>query len=190
MPKTQLPSPSAYFPDSCPLLDSDRAGDRWISCCSKHFQPLAGCILGERSLAEDALQIAWCKVWESLPSFRGGRTACHWVRAIVANSAKDVRRRCIRSREVALAEAEKEDPAPDPETRARDQQRLRALREIVACLPKPYRQVIELRFEQELSTSETAERLGISRSNVATRLNRGLRMLKDRFEARNRKRSP
>ncbi len=65
---------------------------------------------------------------------------------------------------------------------------LRALSEMVARLPEPYRQVIEMRFDQELSTSETAERLGISRSNVATRLARGLRALKARFEARMRNR--
>ena len=66
----------------------------------------------------------------------------------------------------------------------RDRQLLRVLREMVARLPGPYRQVIELRLEQELSTSETARRPGISTSNVSTRLNRGLRMLRDRFGAR------
>ena len=75
------------------------------------------------------------------------------------------------------------DSSPDPETQASDRQMLRVLREMVARLPQPYRQVIELRLERELTTGETARQLGVSRSNVATRLDRGRRMLKSRFEA-------
>ena len=145
-------------------------------------------IVGEDSLADDALQDSWPKVGRAAPGFQGGPTACHWVRMIVANSAKDIRRKRVRLREVALAEAERKALAADPATRADDQQILRVLREMVARLPEPYRQVIEMRFEQELSTSETAQRLGISRSNVASRLNRGLCALRDRFEARLRNR--
>ena len=182
--ETKTRSPSPAFPESCPLLSDAGNAAGWVACCSKYFYPLARRILGEDSLAEDALQDTWPKVLRAVPAFRGGPTACHWVRTIVANSARDIRRRRFRSREVALTEANGKDPSPDPETLARDRQVLRVLREMVASLPEPYRQVIELRFEQELSTSETARRLAISRSNVTTRLHRGIRMLKDRFKAR------
>lgn len=171
------------FPDFCPLLSDRSSAADWIDCCSKYFHPLARRIVGEDSLAEDALQNAWCKVLRSLPSFRGGPTACHWVRAIVANCAKDIRRQRVRRCEIAPVRQHR-DPAPDPESLTRDRQLLRVLREMVVRLPEPYRQVIELRLEQELSTSETARRLGVSRTNVTTRLNRGLRMLRDRFESR------
>lgn len=64
---------------------------------------------------------------------------------------------------------------------------LAVLCELAGCLPEPYRQVMRLRLEQELSTSETARELGISGSNAATRLGRGLPKLRDRFEARMRR---
>ena len=149
-------------------------------------------IVGQDSLAEDALQDTWPKVLQAVSNFQGGPTACHWVRTLVANSAKDIRRKLIRSREVALTEAHEDSLVADPIARSEDQQMLHVLHEMIARLPEPYRQVTEMRFKRGLSTGETALRLGISRSNAATRLSRSLRMLKNRFDARIRrgKRSP
>ena len=151
--------------------------------CSKYFHSRAKRIVGEDSLAEDALQDSWPKVLRSIPSFQGGPTACHWVSTIVANSAKDIRRKRLRRQEVVIDETLLEDLAVDPATRVTDQQMLRVLREMVGRLPEPYRQVIEMRLDRELSTRETARRLDISPSNVAGRLHRGLRILRHRFMA-------
>ena len=173
------------FPSSCPLLQDPRAAGAWTACCARYFRPLAAHIAGDAGLAEDALQESWGKVLGGIGAFRGGPTACRWVRRIVANSAMDIRRRVLRRREVGIDEARGEaDTGADPETRAGDRELLRVLRETVALLPEPYRQVIELRFERELSARETAERLSITRSNVATRLERALRLLRERFAAR------
>ena len=181
----------SLFPKTCPLIGDIRSVANWTNCCSKYFYPLAKRIVGEDSLAEDALQNTWCKILQSFSSFRSERpTACYWVRIIVANSAKDIRRQRLRRREVALEESQEvADFARDAERQVLDQQMLRVLSDLVAGLPEPYRQVIELRLEQELSTSEPAERLDISQSNVATRLNRGLRLLKNRLESRKRRAS-
>lgn len=173
------------LPTSCPLLDNPAAAGKWTACCERYFPPLAERVAGDPSLAEDALQESWCKVLGSIAAFRGGPTACRWVRCIVANSATDIRRRVVRRREVGLEQAQVQaDPGADPETQARDRELLRALGETVALLPEPYREVIELRFRRELCTHETAARLGISCSNVATRLERALRLLRERLAAR------
>ena len=58
------------------------------------------------------------------------------------------------------------------------------LHAMVATLPAAYREVCELRYGQDLSTVETAHRLGISPSNVATRLDRAVGMLRSRLDAR------
>ena len=187
MSESRLPR-FASLPESCPLLKDLSAAEEWTACCSRHFRPLARWILGEDSLAEDALQESWVKILQGIRGFRGGPTACHWVRAVVANSAKDIRQ--ARRREVALPEAEPENPGPSPEDLAIDQHMLAVLRELVERLPEPYREVIELRLEQELSTNETARRLGISRSNAATRLGRSLGMLRKRFQTRMRRAKP
>ena len=174
-------------PESCPLLKDPNAGDDWVPCCSKYFYSVAKRIVGDDSLAEDALQDTWPKVLRGISSFEGGPTACRWVQTLVANSAKDIRRKRLRRHEVPIDEAMFGDLAKDPATRMADEDTLRVLREMVARLPEPYRQVVEMRFERDLSTNETARRLDISRSNVASRLHRGVRMLRKRFKARMRK---
>ena len=65
-----------------------------------------------------------------------------------------------------------------------DAQLLQLLDEVVATLPETYRRVLELRYGQERSTEETAELLHISRSNVATRLDRVISLIRKRVKER------
>lgn len=51
-------------------------------------------------------------------------------------------------------------------------------------LPDTYRRVYELRMQEELSTKEAAERLGITSSNVTTVLNRAVRSVKRTLRSR------
>ena len=111
-----------------------------------------------------------------------GPKACPWVSTIVANAAKDVRRQRFRRGEVPLLEVE--DPGRTPEALAQEKQMLALLQEIVSLLPDTYRQVVELRLYEGLSTRQTAQRLHVSGSNVTTRLNRAVQMLQRRLAAR------
>ncbi len=133
------------------------------------------------------------------------------MHAIVGNAARNVRRnRDRRRREVPFRE--EEDPSGDgprdpnhpggvprlsevqapgqsPEDLAYNNEWLVLLREMVAMLPDTYRQVMELRF-QGLSNPEIAERLHVSHSNVAVRLNRATHWIQRRIDARIRPSSP
>ena len=172
-------------PRHCPLLRDTRDVGGWTACCSRYFRPLAASITEDRGLADDVLQESWGKILAGVSGFRGGPVACHWVRRIITNSALDQRRRMGRRREVALGEVpEAVWTGTDPEALAISREIERSLRETVALLPETQRQIIELRFDLELSTKEAAEHLGISRSNVATRLHRAIRMLRRKFKAR------
>ena len=61
---------------------------------------------------------------------------------------------------------------------------LALLREMVTLLPDTYRQVIDLRIYEELSTRETAERLHLTNSNVRVRLHRAVRLLQRSLDDR------
>ena len=167
----------------CALLEGNKEG--WIACCSQRFFPLAKRISGEDSLAEDALQVSWIKILQAVNhTYFNGPKACPWVSTIVTNAAKDVRRQRFRRGEVLLSEVE--DPGRTPEALAQEKQLLALLREMISLLPETYRQVVELRLYQGLSTGQAAQRLHVSRSNVTTRLNRAVQMLQRRFDARTR----
>ena len=167
---------------ACPLLESQSDREAWAACCSRRFLPLARRVAGDNDLAEDILQESWVRVLEHVCEYRGGSPACSWVRAIVHHCALDLSRQRRPDGDEPLADIE--DPSLDPAARAEQRRLLLLLREMVAVLPAAYREVCELRYGQDLSTAETARRLGISPSNVATRLDRAVRMLRRRLGAR------
>ena len=154
-----------------------------MACCSRRFVPVARRIAGDDDLAQDILQESWIRVLEHVGAYRGTPPACAWVRSIVRNCALEFGRKQHRAIEEP-ADAGIEDPAPDPEAQAREREMMSLLHEMVAALPATYREVCEMRYDRELSTAETARRLGISRSNVSTRLARAVRMLKQRLDRR------
>ena len=165
----------------CPLLEGNL--EAWIVCCSRRFFPLARRIVGDDSLAEDVLQTSWIKILQSINhACFDGPKACPWVHEIVANTAEDVRRQRTSRSEVTLRE--EGDVSADPEALAQENELLALLGEMVSLLPDTYRQVLELRAYQGLSSQQTAERLHISRSSVSTRLNRAVRLLQRRLETR------
>ena len=177
-----LPNP-ALKPDvtDCALLEGNL--EEWIVCCSQRFFPLARRIAGEDSLAEDALQASWLKVLQSINhAYFDGPKACPWVGKIVANTAKDVRHQRQHRREVSLFEVP--EPGRSPEDLAQEKQMLALLREMISLLPDTYRQVIELRLVEGLSTRQTADLLHVSRSNVSSRLNRAVKLLRQRLDFR------
>ena len=165
----------------CALLEGDQ--EKWIACCSERFFPLAKRIAGDDRLAEDALQDSWIKILQAVNhACFDGPKACSWVSTIVANAARDIRRRRLLHEEAPLTEVE--EPSRSPEALAQEKQLLALLREIISFLPETYRQVVELRLQQGLSTDQTAGRLHISRTQVKTRLNRAVQMIQRRIDAR------
>lgn len=176
-----LPTPQLkQAAKDCPLLEGD--SEAWIACCTRRFFPLAKRIAGDDSLAQDALQISWIKILQSVRTCRGGPKACPWVSTIVSNAARDIRRK-YPQREVASPE-DQEDPRQSPEALAQEAELLRLLQEMVVLLPPIYRQVVDLRVYHGLSSRKTAERLHVSPSDVDTRLSRAVEMLKRRLDVR------
>lgn len=53
---------------------------------------------------------------------------------------------------------------------------------LVRALPEGYRRVLELKLVEEQSNQEIARRLGLNESTVATRIQRGKAMLRERLK--------
>ncbi len=68
------------------LLAMDRA---WHAICLREGQR----VLGDKALAEDAVQEAFVKVWQRCATFRGDAELLSWVRGIVRNTVLDHWRR-------------------------------------------------------------------------------------------------
>lgn len=180
-----LPSPGVEkAARSCPLLETDKAKGEWVECCTRRFLPIAKFVAGDDDLARDALQISWIKVLEAVNVSLEGPVACPWVRVIVANTARDLVRRRVRRKEVPFVDSMGgRDAALRQEAAIVERQSLELMREIIAMLPSTFRKVVELRLEG-LSNAETAEQLGISRTNVESRLHRAKKNVDEIIAAR------
>ena len=158
-------------------LDADAREETLVRMMSEYgnmMVRLAYLCLGDASLAEDAVQEAFLKAYRHLDSFRGESAEKTWLSSIVINTCKDMRRGPFMryfQRTVPIENAE----WYGKEQVWRDDSVLQA----IMALPELDRQVILLRFYQELPVSKVARIVGASESAVASRLVRA----KDKLRA-------
>jgi len=142
---------------------------------------LAGRILGDRSEAEDVIQVVFTKVWTDASRYdpsKGSPTS--WLLSWVRNGAIDrLRRREALQRaavtSAGLAAAARDDAHDPDEPSAEDRERLKSA---VAALPADQRQVIELAYFEGLSQTQIAQRLGEPLGTVKTRVRLGMAKLR------------
>lgn len=129
--------------------------------------------------AQDAAQDALLKAMLGLPRFQGRSTFRTWLAAIVERECVDTARRRARhamtSELAAQIETFQRQHLPQ---RVPAEARGRSLREVVATLPAPSRDVVELRFYQDRAMHELAAILGIGLSAAKMRLYRSVEQLR------------
>lgn len=156
--------------------------------------------LGDASLAEDAVQSAFAKIFTKGDQFEGRSSIRSWMRRIVVNEALMVLRKRSSLREdnsvdPLLPEFDQndcriEDPwvqAPTPEQQLLSKEATHLVTDAIARLPDAYRVTLLLRDIEEMSTAEVAQTLGISQANVKVRLHRARAALKTLLEPTMRK---
>lgn len=158
-------------------------------------------ITRDRQVAEETVQETFLALWNRAERYdhRAGSLPA-WLHAIARNRAVDrLRAAGRRPRLVPASPATHEGetgeaaldrlaasgaaigastPPPDPETAAVSGWAMQQVREALAEMPKEERTVIVLAYDQELSQSEIAERLGWPIGTVKTRTRRALRRLR------------
>lgn len=133
--------------------------------------------LQDMSLAEDAMQETFVKVYRQYASFRGESSEKTWIMRIAINTCKDMRRttwfRQV-DRSVALGRA----PEPYDEWDPSDD----ALITEIMMLPAKLKDVVLLKYYQGLSLQEIAQALQIPLGTVSTRINTAKKKLRAALE--------
>lgn len=132
--------------------------------------------LGDYQLAEDAVQDSFLKAARQLHRFRGDSSKKTWLTRIAINTCKDRLRTPWHTRvegEAALAAV----PAPEPEFAADD-----TVIQAVFGLPDKYKEVILLRYYQELTLKEMASTLRLPLPTVSSRLRRAREALQTQLK--------
>jgi RNA polymerase sigma-70 factor, ECF subfamily len=134
--------------------------------------------------AEDLFQQTWLRVMERIRNYDPQRNFEGWLFALAHNLAIDFLRR---HRMESL-----DDPLPSGDSRAEmlegsvpgaleqllTEERAGRLADAVAELPVTFREVLTLRFEEEMRLEEIAAVLALPLGTVKTRLHRALRHLR------------
>jgi len=138
------------------------------------------------SVRDELTQEIALAVWQALPHFRGDCSERTFVYRIAHNRGlTHVTRRRVAHESIDELPAQMEpvDPRPQPEEQAAISHQRDRLRSAIQRLPLAHRQVVMLMLE-DLSQAEIADVLGITEGNVAVRLNRARKALKQALEAR------
>jgi len=152
-------------------------------------------ILRDRAHAEDAVQVAFTKIWSKIHAFEGRSALQTWMHRIVVNEALMTLRKIKRRNELSIGdllpvfdesgcrvELESNSPAT-PETLLSRRQTHNNVRDAIMALPDNYRLVLCLRDIEGFSTVETSKALELSEANVKVRLHRARAALKTLLES-------
>ena len=141
--------------------------DRVYSICLYFFH-------GDTAEAADVTQEVFLKLFAGVASFHGDAVFSTWLYRLVRNACLDAsRRKAARARLV-----ESRDVAPaSPEDDLLISQQAEPVQRAVSALPPKFRLPILLRYFSDFSYEEMSTTLNCSIGTVASRLNRGHKML-------------
>jgi RNA polymerase sigma-70 factor, ECF subfamily len=135
-------------------------------------------LLRDRSAAEDVTAQAFERAYRKRRSYRPARGSVDaWLFGIARNAALDELRR--RKRRAVLEVDPEDDASPSPEDQADLALRRETVRAALRSLDGQERDLIALKFAGGLSNGEIARVLGLSESNVGTRLHRTITKLRE-----------
>ncbi|MFH1864641.1 MAG: sigma-70 family RNA polymerase sigma factor [Candidatus Eisenbacteria bacterium] len=140
-------------------------------------------LTGDYHDALDLTEEAFIRAMKAYPRFRGDSDPFTWLYRIALNVLKKRYRKNARRAELWQEHQERE-PAQVSETRTAEhsvlqEERAHLVRQAIAQLPVAFREVITLRYIDEMSYEEIAESAGCSMGTVKSRISRGKALLAD-----------
>lgn len=150
-------------------------------------------IVRQPAEAEDLFQQTWVRVAEKIRGFDPSRNFDAWLFTLARNLAIDHLRRIrpesldepLPNDETGSTPADRlPSRAPAPFDQVLQRERARSIAAALTDLPVIYREVLSLRFEEEMKIEEIAEVLQAPLSTVKSRLRRSLEQLREALETR------
>ncbi len=174
-------------PTSRDLLTACRNGDReamhflYVENQRRVFSVAMNYFGGNRDLAEDITQMVFLKLLTKL-DFRGDSEFTTWLYRITVNACTDETRRMSRFVDISSLLGFGESGSGHVQQLMAESDEISEVvtREVARLRPK-FRLPVVLKYVEGLSYQEIAEVLECSIGTVASRLNRGLKMLESRL---------
>jgi RNA polymerase sigma-70 factor (ECF subfamily) len=166
--------------DPAGLVEAAQAGDQsaFAALHARFERLIHGIALARVPVSEvdDLVQNTFLHAWQHLETIRDGRAFGSWIATTARNLANDFHRHTRRS--LTLAEHHSIRRPIDPEA-------FRVMGSIRA-MPEAYRETLLLRLVEGMTGPEIAEQTGLTPDSVRVNLHRGMKMLRERLEGKNR----
>ena len=157
-------------------MDAKETLDQWMILHGSRLLRLCAMNLQDASLAQDAVQDTFMKAFRQFHRFRGDADPLTWLTAIALNVCRDYWRTAWFRHVDSRVEA---DALPDAaDFSFPDNTVIRA----VTALPPRYREVILLRYYQDMKQREVAAVLGVSERTVRQRLTKANQILREQLK--------
>ena len=158
----------------------DAAFDRIVEQHSTAVAALANRLLGWPGDVDDIVQDIFVAAFLGLKKFRGDCRLRTWLFTITVNKCR--RCRFPWRRPPPIFNGEKTDGLDRAGDRAAmDKETFARVRRVVQGLPPKYREIVILRYLEELEPREISELLGITTNTVQVRLTRARKRLRERL---------
>lgn len=171
--RLSLPALQRGDPDAVAAM-MDAFGDRLLRA--------AYCLCRDRSQAQDLVQETFCRAIPGLKGFRGDCLLYTWLYSVMRHLFISQARR--QRSFYSLAEVPDMAAAdPGPEVRAAAESDRDSMADVLAALPAKHREILLLRFGEEMKLSEIAELLAIAPGTVKSRLHQALKGMRRKMPA-------
>ena len=152
----------AGIPDE-QLVWAARSGDAdsFLRLCQRYYPAMVAvgrAVLGDGHLCEDAAQEAFAKACRKLGSLKTPSSFGAWLTAICRNEARSMLRKAEPAASLGERDVAAERPAEDPD--------VHWVRRALRRLPVEARELVYLRYRNELSHQEIADLLGTTPAAV------------------------
>lgn len=151
-----------------------RAHQRRVFSVALHF------FGGDRASAEDVTQAVFLKIYNKIADFRGQSELTTWIYRMTINACIDEQRRARRF--FSLENFFEFRTKKTPDEKFERGEICGAVQKAIGELKPKYRLVILLRYSEDLSYEEIARILDCSTGTIASRLNRGHKMLAQKLK--------
>ena len=149
---------------------------RMMQLYAKELTGLCATMIGDCDLAQDAVQETFMRAYRAMDSYRGESEKA-WLTGIAINVSRNIRRS-------AWFRVRRQSVPVDERIPAQVCEEDRGLFQMVCALDRRSREVILMRYYQEMTVHEIAAALSVSESAVYKRLDNAKQRLKKTLERR------
>jgi RNA polymerase sigma-70 factor (ECF subfamily) len=159
---------------------ADTAFDEVVESYLPSVQQLAYRLAAWDAEVEDIVQDVFTAAFTNRRSFRSGSSLKTWLFAITINTCRSRnRRRLLWQRFVKKQPIYSSSPVDNPARNSLEREQVEKVQSAARRLPAKYRDVIVLKYLEELSTNQILEILNISERAFYTRLSRARNCLQE-----------